>query len=95
MSNFKIYINPRDDSGAYTSFIDVSQDVVETSLSNISQQIDNDEYDVGLKIDHLLDDVKKMIMVPFSSLFDGFHKMIRDLAKDLNKKTELKLVGEK
>ncbi len=67
---------------------------LEKDLHDLMSISAKDEYDVGLKIDHLLDDVKKMIMVPFSSLFDGFHKMIRDLAKDLNKKTELKLVGE-
>jgi len=46
LSKIKVYINPFDDDGFYTEFIDVTKDVV--SVGSIKQQLDNTEYDVGV-----------------------------------------------
>lgn len=53
----------------------------------------NDEYCNGVKIDNLLDDVKDVITVPFSSLFEIFPKIVRDIAKDLGKEVDLVIDG--
>lgn len=46
LSKVKVYINPFDDNGLYTSFIDVTRDVI--SLGQIKQQLDHSEYDLGI-----------------------------------------------
>ena len=48
MSQLRVYINPKDDTGVFTGFQEVTEDVASESISNIVQIIDNDEYDVGL-----------------------------------------------
>ena len=48
MSRFRAYINPRDDAGNFTGYQEVTEDVNLESMGEIQQQIDNDEYSVGL-----------------------------------------------
>ena len=48
MSVFRIYINPRDELGNFTNFIDVSQDIIATSLGSINRVLDSDKFDVGI-----------------------------------------------
>lgn len=48
MSRFRAYINPRNSAGDFTSFIEVTEDMVFSSLGSINQSIDNDRYQVGL-----------------------------------------------
>lgn len=45
---WKVYIKPFDDSGVYTDWIDVTEDVDQSSLGQISQQLDNTDYDFGV-----------------------------------------------
>ena len=47
MSAFRVYINPKDDAGAFTGYQEVTSDVDLSSLASITEKIDNDEYDVG------------------------------------------------
>lgn len=47
MSQFKVYINPLDDFGNFTEFIDVSDDLLADSIGAINQVIDNDRFNVG------------------------------------------------
>jgi len=51
-------------------------------------------YESGSKIDGLLDDVKKLITVPFSSVIDTLPKAIRDISRDLGKKVDVEIVGQ-
>ncbi len=51
------------------------------------------QYSIGRMVDDLLDDVKKVTMLPFSTLLDIFPKMIRDLARSQGKEIELKIKG--
>jgi hypothetical protein len=48
MGIFTTYINPFDDNGDYTSNVDVSKDVENSSLSAITQSIDSSEYELGV-----------------------------------------------
>lgn len=48
MSRFRAYLQPFDDNGNLTDFVEVTEDVDLQSISDISVKIDNDEYDVGL-----------------------------------------------
>lgn len=48
---------------------------------------------LGGMVDNLLDDVKKVLMFPFSSLLEILPKVVRDLAKSNKKSIELSLIG--
>jgi len=60
-------------------------------LRNLSQQ---EDYATGAKIEGLLNDVKELITVPFSTILDVFPKMIRDLSKKLDKKINFVIEGD-
>ena len=47
-SIFRIYIKPFLDSGVYGDWINVSKDVVFSSIKSIKQDLDNTEYDIGI-----------------------------------------------
>ena len=49
---------------------------------------------LGGLIDNLLDEVKKVMMFPFSTLLEAFPKVVRDLARDHGKEVDLLLRGE-
>lgn len=48
MSKIHVYITPFDDSGNYADEIEVTDDVDFSSISNLSQSLDNNEFDVGI-----------------------------------------------
>jgi two-component system chemotaxis sensor kinase CheA len=48
---------------------------------------------LGTRVDRLLDDMKQMSMLPFSSLFASAPKMVRDLAHDSGKEVDLQIEG--
>jgi len=48
VSRLRAFINPRDDFGDFTSFVEVTEDMVLNSLGTVNQSIDNDRYTVGL-----------------------------------------------
>jgi two-component system, chemotaxis family, sensor kinase CheA len=45
-------------------------------------------------VDNLLDDMKKVLMLPFSSLFEVLPPVVRDLSRSQGKEVELVVVGE-
>lgn len=48
---------------------------------------------LSLMVDGLLQDAKKMLMLPFSSILEGFPKLVRDLAHDYGKEVGLEIRG--
>jgi len=68
--------------------------VVENELFDLKKKSVQDSYETGLKIESLLEDIKKVISIPFSSILDVFPKAIRDLSKDKGKKIELIVRGD-
>lgn len=55
------------------------------------------EYDsraLGGMVNNLLDDMKKVMMFPFSSLLEIFPKIVRDLSRDHGKEVALEIRGE-
>ena len=53
-----------------------------------------DAYSTGAKIEKLLEDVKKLITVPFSTLLDVFPKAVRDLSRDKGKEIDFTVNGD-
>ncbi len=47
-NKWRIYIKPFDDVGVYTSYTEVTQDVLFSSLGSINQDLDNTEYNIGV-----------------------------------------------
>lgn len=45
---WRVYINPFDDFGEYTGYVEVTEDVIFTSLGSINQDLDNTQYDIGV-----------------------------------------------
>jgi two-component system, chemotaxis family, sensor kinase CheA len=64
-----------------------------TDLELLCKQAYNKSHDSGIKIESLLDEVKKIISVPFSLLLDGYPKAVRDLSKDEKKKVKIEVRG--
>ncbi len=62
-------------------------------LAGISKLNQEEEYNSGVKIESLLDDVKKIISVPFSGILEVFPKSARDLSKDKGKLVNLEIIG--
>lgn len=65
----------------------------ETSLTAMVKNSEYEHRAFGAMIDKLLDDMKKTLMLPFSSLLEMFPRMVRDLARTAGKKVELTTAG--
>lgn len=67
---------------------------LENRLTTLAKAADYDNRQFGGMVDNLLDDMKKVLMLPFSSLFGVFPKLVRDLSHDQGKEAELLIEGE-
>lgn len=67
--------------------------ILESRLAELRRRSDRDRYTTGLMVDNLLGDVKQILMLPFSTLFEAFPKLLRDLSHDQGKDVELSISG--
>jgi two-component system, chemotaxis family, sensor kinase CheA len=67
---------------------------LDETLQTLSKNAGQDARLVGSMVDGLLEDAKKILMLPFSSVFEIFPRMVRDLSHSLNKNVSLILQGE-
>jgi len=78
------------------TFLEWNQKHVSSLEQRIKQMIDVSEKDqrsLSIMIDDVLDDMKKVTMLPFSSLSQVFPKMIRDLCRQQAKTVDFKITG--
>jgi two-component system chemotaxis sensor kinase CheA len=78
------------------NYLDWSASLIQTlrsDLEKIRKRAENESYNSGLKVEGLLNEVRKIISVPFSNVLDGFPKAARDLAKDSGKKVKVEVSG--
>ncbi len=66
---------------------------IESKTVELVSLVDLDSRSLGGMVDNLLEDMKKVLMLPFSSLLDGFPKLVRDLSRDQGKDVELVMAG--
>ncbi len=66
---------------------------LETELSELIKSADQGQRTLASMVDHLLEDMKKVIMVPSSSLLEVFPKLVRDISRDRGKEVELVMQG--
>jgi len=78
------------------TFIEWNHKHVSSLEQRIKQMIDVSEKDqrsLSIMIDDVLDDMKKVTMLPFSSLSQIFPKMVRDLCRVQAKTVDFKIIG--
>ncbi len=68
-------------------------EVLTDRLQTLTKSVEQEEHAVGGMIDNLLEDVKKSLMLPFSTLLDTFPKMVRDLSRAQGKNVALSVKG--
>lgn len=61
-----------------------------SQLLDTSRYVSNNTKNI---LDELVEEVKNILMVPFSNLLSGFPRIIRDLSKDMNKEIEVEISG--
>lgn len=67
---------------------------LENELTGLKKLSVQESYDTGLKIEILLENIKKIISIPFSAILDVFPKAVRDLSRDKGKKIDLIVQGD-
>jgi len=58
-------------------------------LKGLVKAVEHDQQIIGALVDNLLENTKRVLMMPFSSLLEIFPKMVRDLSRSLGKEVEL------
>lgn len=65
--------------------------MMENSIDNFIKISQNDENSIGTMIDKFIEDIKDIMLLPFSYIIEIFPKVVRDLSKKMDKK--IKFIG--
>ncbi|MFH1081487.1 MAG: response regulator [Pseudomonadota bacterium] len=68
--------------------------VLENKLIELRRTGNRHRYTTELMVNNLLEEMKKILMLPFSTLLESFPKFVRDLSRDQDKDIELVIGGE-
>ena len=69
-------------------------DSLEGHVAALSRTADQDRQVIGKLVDDLLEDSKKLLLLPFATLAAPFPKLVRDLCRDQGKEADLVIRGE-
>ncbi len=92
-----------DSSGVYalaasaTRFLEWSQKNVrslEKQVRELSKKLFEDQQGFGVMVDTLVDETKRALMLPLSTLFKGLPRMVREVARSEKKAIDLEIVGD-
>ncbi|MDD2734134.1 MAG: response regulator [Desulfuromonadaceae bacterium] len=78
-------------------FLEWNNTVVTSLEARFTVEVKSAERDaraLGSMVDNLLDDMKKVLMFPFSSLLEILPKIVRDLSRENGKKIDLTISGD-
>ncbi|RMF60664.1 MAG: hybrid sensor histidine kinase/response regulator [Calditrichaeota bacterium] len=67
---------------------------VKSQLHYLERNSSQNVYSLETSIDKLMEEAKKLLLLPFDSISRGFPKMVRDLATSLGKKAEITIEGK-
>jgi two-component system chemotaxis sensor kinase CheA len=67
---------------------------LESKVIELRRTCDRHRYTTALRVDNLLEEMKKILLLPFSTLLEAFPKLVRDLSRDQGKDIELIISGE-
>jgi two-component system chemotaxis sensor kinase CheA len=79
-----------------SGFLDRNENVlnsVKQKLGALGKRLDYDRRAFERRADDLLEDIRQVSMLPFSTLLESFPKLVRDLSRDCGKDAELAIVG--
>lgn len=66
---------------------------LEGKLADLSTSIEHERRSIGGMVDNLLQDMKEVLMLPFSFMLDVFPRFVRELSSEQKKGVELELRG--
>jgi two-component system chemotaxis sensor kinase CheA len=66
---------------------------VEDKLTVLGKHLENDRRILDRRVDDFVEDMKRVSMVPFSTLLESFPKLVRDLCRDCGKNADLTIAG--
>ncbi len=78
-------------------FFDASLDTlksIENKAAALAKTAEQDRYSIGKLADGLLEDSKKLLLLPFATISASFPKLVRDLCRDQGKEADLVIQGE-
>jgi len=78
-------------------FCDWSDTAVRSLEGRLAQMIRTAQHDrdvIGKSVDNLLENAKKLLLLPFASISASFPKLVRDLCREQGKEAELRITGE-
>jgi two-component system chemotaxis sensor kinase CheA len=87
---------PRSHMAKVSAFLDRNETTLhaaQNKLAVLSKRLESDRRTLDRKVDDLLEDMKQVLMLPFSVLLEFFPKLVRDLCRDCGKEAELTIVG--
>ncbi|MHB8724040.1 MAG: hybrid sensor histidine kinase/response regulator [Casimicrobiaceae bacterium] len=67
---------------------------LESKMAAVTRAAEQDRYAVGKLVDDLLEDSKKLLLLPFATLAAPLPKLVRDLCRDQGKEADLTIRGE-
>jgi two-component system, chemotaxis family, sensor kinase CheA len=83
-------------SEALVHFLDWNGDYLrslESRLASLWTRADQDRRGLSKRVDDLLEESKKLLMLPFSTIGDLFSKLVRDLCRDQGKEADVTIEG--
>jgi len=66
---------------------------LEANITVVTHSVENDQRSLGQMIDEHLESMKSVLMLPVSTIIEGFPKFVRDIARSQGKEVELILQG--
>ncbi len=84
------------DQDKIEEFLDWNSTFVEglsAGIRMLARSADDERRTIGPMVDDLLDGMKRVLMLPVSSLLSSFPKMVRDLARTRGKQVDLSVTG--
>lgn len=72
---------------------EIALNSVKQKVAALTKHLEYDRRALDRRVDDLVEDVKRVSMLPFSALLEFFPKLVRDLSRDCGKDVELTIVG--
>jgi two-component system chemotaxis sensor kinase CheA len=89
--------NPNESDRSVSAFIEWTHDYIralESRVVALRRAAEHDHLAVGKLVDDLLENSKKLLMLPLATLAPLLHKVVRDLCRDQGKEAQLVLRGD-
>lgn len=67
---------------------------LEIKIAAVAHVLENDQRSLGRMIDDHLESMKSVLMLPISTIVEGFPKFVRDLSRSQGKEVELIILGK-